>query len=142
MQIFIGFEQVWTIWNNLRQVLSTIRNNWLKTRFSSQTKLGHFYFSSFSNFEAWNQLCMVLQILHRFWTSLDKFGQVLVKTRKLHWTKMAMFFLKVSLDSLAFLLPRSLKRVIRHGSTSEVNANFTSILNKFRQVWTSFGQNP
>ena len=36
---------------------------------------------------------------------------------------MAMFFLKVSLDSLAFLLPRSLKRVIRHGSTSEVNAN-------------------
>ena len=125
MQIFIGFEQVWTIWNNLRQVLSTIRNNWLKTRFSSQTKLGHFYFSSFSNFEACNQLCMVLhqmlmQILHRFWTSLDKFGQVLVKTRKLRCTKMAMFFLKVSLDSLAFLLSRSLKRVIRHGSTSEV----------------------
>ena len=64
-----------------------------------------------------------MQISHRFWTSLDKFEQVLAKTRKLHWTKMAMFFLKVSLDSLAFLLPRSLKRVIRHGSTSEVNAN-------------------
>ena len=58
-----------------------------------------------------------------FTSFLNKFRQVLVKTRKLHWTKMAMFFLKVSLDSLAFLLPRSLKRVIRHGSTSEVNAN-------------------
>ena len=79
-----------------------------------------------------------------FTSFLNKFGQVLVKTRKLHWTKMAMFFSKVSLDldSLAFLLPRSLKRVIRHGSTSEVNANFTSFLNNLRQVWTSFCQNP
>ena len=72
-------------------------------------------------------------VFEQIWTILDT---VIYTVQRLD------FLLKLSLDSFAFLLSRNLKHAIMHGSTSEVNANFTSFLNKFGQVWTSFSQNP
>ena len=116
MLLFIVFEQIWTI-------LDTVIYTGRILDFLLKLSLDSFAFLLSRSLKHAIMHGSTSAVDANFTSFLNKFGQVLVKTRKLHWTKMAMFFLKVSLDSLAFLLPRSLKRVIRHGSTSEVNAN-------------------